>query len=150
DLIQEGMIGLFKAVRDYDCGRDAAFSTFAELCINRQIYKALQASNRKKNIPLNSYISLYGEKESEEGAFNPLENIVDNSKPGPEELVLDRERVDYLEQVIEKELSSFENEVLELMLTGLNYVEIARILGKTDKSVDNCIQRIKGKIRKIL
>ena len=75
DLIQEGMIGLFKAVRDYDCGRDASFYTFAELCISRQMYTAVQASQRKKHAPLNTYISLYGEqKEREEGA--PLEEIL--------------------------------------------------------------------------
>ncbi len=150
DLIQEGMIGLFKAVRDYDCGRDASFFTFAELCISRQMYTAVQASQRKKHAPLNTYISLYGEqKEREEGA--PLEEILSSGAGNnPETLFLDKERMEYLEGEIDKELSAFEKQVLDLYLTGMSYSQIAKVLGKEEKSTDNALQRVKTKIRKIL
>lgn len=150
DLIQEGMIGLFKAVRDYDCGRDASFFTFAELCISRQMYTAVQASQRKKHAPLNTYISLYGEqKEKEEGA--PLEEILSSGEGNnPETLFLDKERMEYLEGEIDKELSTFEKQVLDLYLTGMSYSQIAKVLGKEEKSTDNALQRVKTKIRKIL
>ena len=150
DLIQEGMIGLFKAVRDYDCGRDASFFTFAELCISRQMYTAVQASQRKKHAPLNTYISLYGEqKEREEGT--PLEEILSSGAgSNPETLFLDKERMEYLEGEIDKELSPFEKQVLDLYLTGMSYSQIAKVLGKEEKSTDNALQRVKTKIRKIL
>lgn len=150
DLIQEGMIGLFKAVRDYDCGRDASFFTFAELCISRQMYTAVQASQRKKHAPLNTYISLYGEqKEREEGT--PLEEILSSgARSNPETLFLDKERMEYLEGEIDKELSPFEKQVLDLYLTGMSYSQIAKVLGKEEKSTDNALQRVKTKIRKIL
>ena len=153
DLIQEGMIGLFKAVRDYDSGRDASFYTFAELCISRQLYTAVQAAGRKKHLPLNSYVSLYG---NEDGAKKGkeqeelLEEISDSARLNPEELFLDRERTEYLENAIEKELSPFEKQVLDLYLTGMSYSEIARVLGREEKSTDNALQRLKGKIRKVL
>ena len=150
DLIQEGMIGLFKAVRDYDCGRDASFYTFAELCISRQMYTAVQASQRKKHAPLNTYISLYGEqKEKGEGA--PLEEILSSGAgSNPETLFLDKERMEYLEGEIDKELSTFEKQVLDLYLTGMSYSQIAKVLGKEEKSTDNALQRVKAKIKKIL
>ena len=152
DLIQEGMIGLFKAVRDYDSGRDASFYTFAELCISRQLYTAVQAG-RKKHLPLNSYVSLYGNEDGEKKGKEQeelLEEISDSARLNPEELFLDRERTEYLENAIEKELSPFEKQVLDLYLTGMSYSEIARVLGREEKSTDNALQRLKGKIRKVL
>ncbi|MCR5755506.1 MAG: RNA polymerase sporulation sigma factor SigH [Acetatifactor sp.] len=150
DLIQEGMIGLFKAVRDYDSGRDASFYTFAELCISRQMYTAVQAAKRLKHTPLNSYISLY--TGAEDGIEDKLllEAIADTTDLNPEEIILDRERVNYLECAIEKELSSFEKQVLELYMTGMTYTEIAKVLGRDVKSTDNALQRLKGKIKKML
>ncbi len=152
DLIQEGMIGLFKAVRDYDSGRDASFGTFADLCISRHIYTAVQASRRKKHIPLNTYISLYGnaseQEDQEERSL--LEALADKSKQDPEEMVLDRERVEYLEKAIEAELSSFEKQVLDLYMTGMSYTQIAKVLGRDEKSTDNALQRLKSKIRKMI
>jgi len=153
DLIQEGMIGLFKAIRDYDPGRDASFYTFAELCISRQMYTAVQASSRKKHMPLNSYISLYATNENESGesfgeefinflGFEPVKN--------PEQLLIDKENVISLERKIEEELSTFENQVLDLYLTGMSYSQIARVLGRDEKSTDNALQRIKNKIRKVI
>ena len=153
DLIQEGMIGLFKAVRDYDSGRDASFYTFAELCISRQLYTAVQAAGRKKHLPLNSYVSLYGNEDGEKKGKEQeelLEEISDSARLNPEELFLDRERTEYLENAIEKELSPFEKQVLDLYLTGMSYSEIARVLGREEKSTDNALQRLKGKIKKVL
>lgn len=152
DLIQEGMIGLFKAVRDYDSGRDASFYTFADLCISRQMYTAVQASKRQKHIPLNSYVSLHGnfpgKEEGEEREL--LEALADPTEMNPEELFLDKERVAYLENIIENELSSFEKQVLDLYMTGMSYTQIARVLGRDEKSADNALQRLKGKIKKML
>ena len=152
DLIQEGMIGLFKAVRDYDSGRDASFYTFADLCISRQMYTAVQAAKRQKHIPLNSYVSLYANNaEKEEGEErNLLEALADPSELNPEELFLDKERVAYLEQVIENELSNFEKQVLDLYMTGMSYTQIAKVLGRDEKSADNALQRLKSKIKKML
>ena len=153
DLIQEGMIGLFKAVRDYDSGRDASFFTFAQLCISRQMYTAVQASKRKKHLPLNTYVSLDSQEDSGEqkGQEQPLvELLADRTKLNPEELVLDKERVDYLERAMEKELSEFEKQVLDLYRTGMNYSQIARVLGRDEKATDNALSRANQKIRGLL
>lgn len=151
DLIQEGMIGLFKAIRDYDSGRDASFFTFAELCISRQMYSAVQAAGRMKHIPLNSYISLYGSStehgEDENGAM--VEILADKGL-NPEDLVIDKENVELLEKRMEQELSSFEKQVLDLHITGMSYSQIAKVLSRDEKSTDNALQRVKSKIRKML
>ena len=151
DLIQEGMIGLFKAIRDYDSGRDASFYTFADLCISRQMYTAVQAADRQKHTPLNSYVSLYSSISDNEDAEAPLvdalQSAVDRS---PEELFFDKENVNALEQKIDNTLSSFEKQVLDLYITGMSYVQIAKVLGKDEKSTDNALQRIKGKIKKVI
>lgn len=154
DLIQEGMIGLFKAIRDFDSGRDASFSTFADLCISRQMYTAVQASRRQKHIPLNTYISLYTtaqdnyDRNEEDMALVNILAI--KSDQSPEELVIDKENVEQLERTIEKELSSLEKQVLDLYLTGMSYTQIAKVLGREEKSTDNALQRIKNKLRKAL
>ena len=150
DLIQEGMIGLFKAIRDYDSGRDASFKTFADLCISRQMYTAIQASNRKKHAPLNGYISLYAKMDnSEEDMEFSLDQILeDMNDRDPETMMIDRENTRDIEEFIENGLSDFEQAVLELHLTGMSYTEIARVLGKDEKSTDNALQRLKTKIRK--
>lgn len=152
DLIQEGMIGLFKAVRDYDSGRDASFATFADLCVSRQMYTAVQASRRQKHIPLNTYISLYGSVgTNHDGEEETLVNVLAaHSGQSPEELVIDRENVIQLEKTIEKELSIFEKQVLDLYLTGMGYQQISKVLGKDDKSTDNALQRIKTKLKKAI
>ena len=149
DLIQEGMIGLFKAVRDYDSGRDASFATFAELCVSRQMYTAVQAPSRKKHMPLNTYISLYGAQgEAEETEL--MNAIPADSEKSPEELFIDRENVEVLERTIEKELSAFEKQVLDLYVTGMRTPQIARVLGKDAKSTDNALFRIRSKLRKAI
>lgn len=154
DLIQEGMIGLFKAVRDYDSGRDASFFTFADLCISRQMYTAVQASRRQKHIPLNTYISLYATaKENRDGGEEEavLLNILDGrTELSPEEMLIDKENVEQIEKTIEKELSVFEKQVLDLYLTGMSYTQIAKVLGRDEKSTDNALHRIKSKLRKAI
>ena len=153
DLIQEGMIGLFKAVRDYDFGRDAGFYTFADLCISRQIYTAVQASGRKKHMPINTYISFYSKVADETGADGQavhLENVLESEDKNPEEKLIDRENVEYIEQIIQSQLSSMERQVLDLYLTGMATAEVSRVLGIDEKSADNALQRAKTKIRKAM
>ena len=152
DLIQEGMIGLFKAVRDYDIGRDASFLTFADLCVSRQMYTAVQASQRKKHIPLNTFVSLYSDstEKADKGEKQLLEALEDRTELNPEEAFLDKERVAYLEKVIDSELSPFEKQVLDLYMTKMPTAQIAKVLGREEKSTDNALQRLKAKIRKLL
>lgn len=139
DLIQEGMIGLFKAIQNYQADREASFRTFAGLCIDRQLYSAVQNSNRQKHQPLNTYISLSDEKESDtlEGSWS------DN----PETVLIDQESTKNLEQEIMQSLSPMENKVLDYYLRGYGYVKIAELMGKSPKSIDNALQRIRSKIR---
>lgn len=139
DLIQEGMLGLFKAVRDYSPDKAAAFHTFAGLCIDRQMYKAISNSNRQKHQPLNTYVSLYEEQEEPLLAQLWVEN--------PEAIVIGRESARDLEKQIKEALSDMENRVLSLYLHGYGYVQIAGKMGKSPKSIDNALQRIRGKIR---
>lgn len=154
DLIQEGMIGLFKAVRDFDSGRDASFATFADLCISRQMYTAVQASRRQKHIPLNTYISLYetanGNYERSEEDMALVNILTLKSDQSPEEMVIDKENVEQLEKTIEKELSSLEKQVLDLYVTGMSYTQIAKVLGRDEKSTDNALQRIRTKLKKAI
>ncbi len=150
DLIQEGMIGLFKAIRDYDSGRDASFFTFAELCISRQMYSAVQAAGRMKHVPLNTYISLYGNGTEHGEEEDGILSILADHGLNPEDFVIDRENVELLEKKMEQELSGFEKQVLDLYITGMSYSQIARVLGRDEKSTDNALQRVKGKIKKMI
>ncbi|MFI3177057.1 MAG: RNA polymerase sporulation sigma factor SigH [Eubacteriales bacterium] len=155
DLIQEGMIGLFKAIRDYDMGRDASFYTFADLCIARQMYTAVQSSNRKKHAPLNTSISLNAEVmlegELEGRASAILMNVLaTNDQMNPESVILDQERVANMEAIIAQELSGLELQVLELYITGMSYTEIAKVLNQDPKTTDNALQRMKAKLKKAL
>ena len=153
DLIQEGMIGLYKAIRDFESDKDSSFYSFADLCINRQICTAIKLSNRKKNIPLNHYISLnspgVGENENESGRVCFMDLFFSNSQ-NPEELVIDKERVGMIEYELGRCLSSFEKSVLDLYLGGQSYLEIARQMNKKPKSIDNALQRIKTKLSHLL
>ncbi|MBE5828038.1 MAG: sigma-70 family RNA polymerase sigma factor [Butyrivibrio sp.] len=152
DLIQEGMIGLFKAVRDYDAGRDASFSTFADLCISRQMYSAIKSLSRKKHMPLNSYISIYASREdSDQGGDVSLEEILESdSNLIPEQYVLDQENLKILEENIDKDLSELERQVLDLYITGMSIKKIAGVLGRDEKSTDNAMQRVRAKLKKYL
>ena len=147
DLIQEGMIGLFKAVQDYDTEKEASFHSFARLCVTRQMYSAIEASKRKKHSPLNSYVSLY-DKDEEQSSL--IETMEDNGQSNPEDLLISREYVTILENRLEESLSALEKRVLYLHLLGTDYKTIANLLDKSPKTIDNALQRIKGKTTKIL
>ena len=152
DLIQEGMIGLIKAVRDFDVTQKTSFSSFAELCVSRQMYSAIEASNRKKHLPLNSYFSVY-EDSGEVGDFRslPLIDTIESSKENdPEVLYFGKEYTEAFAEQLKELLSPLENHVLYLHLMGTDYRTIAELLGKSPKSVDNALQRIKTKAQKIL
>ncbi len=151
DLLQEGTVGLFKAIRDYDPGRDASFFTFAQLCIKRQICSALQAADRKKHSFLNCYVSLYENGPDDEGKVRRAPaDLLAPEWSDPEALLIAKENKDVLEEKIEEELSDFEYQVLEMHMAGMEYKEIATILMKSNKTVDNALQRAKTKVRGIL
>ena len=147
DLIQEGMIGLFKAVQDYDVDQEASFFSFARLCVTRQLYSAIEASNRKKHSPLNSYISLY---EREDGVGSLIDMMESEHETNPEELLVSQEHAKSLEERLEKDLSELERRVLYLHLMGTDYKTIAKLLDRSPKTIDNALQRIKGKMQRIL
>ncbi|EOT27094.1 RNA polymerase sigma-H factor [Eubacterium sp. 14-2] len=149
DLIQEGMIGLFKAIRDYRKEKDTSFYHFADLCITRQIYHAVEASQRKKHQPLNSYISLDTEL-GEEGTDTLLDLLESFENVNPEQLFIDRENARAIQEKLESSLSLLEQQVLGLYLGGMNYRRIAVVLEKEPKAIDNALQRIRGKFAKIL
>lgn len=146
DLSQEGMIGLFKAIQSYQTDSNASFYTFAKLCIDRQIYTAIKASNRKKHLPLNSYISFYSKANEDDTEL--IENLEAGNESNPEHIILDRENTNSIEHLIEAHLSKMEKQVLSLYLEGLSYTDIASSLGKSNKSIDNAIQRIREKIKR--
>ncbi|PKM55636.1 MAG: RNA polymerase sporulation sigma factor SigH [Firmicutes bacterium HGW-Firmicutes-5] len=151
DLIQEGMIGLFKAVRDYRNDTASSFFSFADLCITRQIITAVKAATRQKHMPLNSYVSLNKPIFEEDNDkivlmdLMPSKQIVD-----PEELIIDKENIHIIEDELADKLSDFEKDVLEYYVEGIGYVEIAEILEKPVKSIDNALQRIKKKLEIIM
>ena len=145
DLIQEGMIGLFKAIRDFDAQKETSFYHFADICIGRQIYTAVESSNRKKHAPLNSYVSLYSGT-NEEGVVL-ADSLTTGSMENPEQMMIDQENlVLFLEQLKER-LSKMEGQVLDYYLAGLNYQQIAGQMGKSAKAIDNALQRIKAKVK---
>lgn len=152
DLIQEGMIGLIKAVRDYDPSAGNSFSSFAQLCVSRQMYSAIEASKRKKHIPLNSYVSLYEESEvRRDGKKLPLIDTIGTEKESdPAALYFSREYTEIFIEQLKERLSPLENHVLYLHLTGADYRKIAEILEKPPKSIDNAIQRIRNKAEKMI
>lgn len=146
DLIQEGMIGLYKAVRDFNQEKEASFRSFADLCVTRQILTAIKNATRNKHQPLNSYISLNNPVFTD----NPDRTVEDlaasDLSSSPEELIIAEESVLRAQEVIKSKLSSFEIQVLELYMAGLPYCDIAQRLSKPVKSVDNALQRIKHKL----
>ncbi len=151
DLIQEGMIGLFKAIQDYDEKQEASFAGFAKLCISRQMNTAIKLSNRQKHIPLNSYVSIYDAgndgEEKQHPLIEQLQTVKDNN---PEELFLSKEYFLDMEKELRERLSDLENKVLYLHLIGEDYQSIAKLLDKSPKSIDNALQRIKRKMSTIL
>jgi RNA polymerase sporulation-specific sigma factor len=138
DLIQEGMIGLFKAIHDYDINKQASFKTFATICINRQIYKAITLTNSEKNSPLNNYISI--EANPFDLEFN---KTIDND---PINELLKKESYKSLISLMDTKLSKFEKRVLEYFLEGLSYKQMMEIEKKNYKSIDNTLKRVKMKL----
>ena len=150
DIIQEGMIGLYKAIRDYDIDKPASFRGFAEICITRQIITAIKTATRQKHLPLNTYISLNQPAYEEESERMMIDMLAEKESFNPEEIMISKERFSNMMDKMVEVLSKFELQVLNLFLSGKSYSEIAKKLSKTEKSIDNALQRIKKKVEKHL
>lgn len=150
DIIQEGMIGLYKAIRDFKPEKQVNFYSFAELCILRQIITAIKSANRQKHIPLNSYLSLNRTVYDENDDCTYIEMLTDNGNSNPEVLFIGNENKEDIEKKISHNLSKLEQQVLELYLNGKSYTEIAKLVGRDEKSIDNALQRVKKKVEKIV
>ena len=144
DILQEGMIGFFKAVMGYDEKKEASFATFATLCINRQVITAVKANNRDKHRPLNTYISIDDKQDNEYNSFIGVD------MNDPEQIALDKERVEDINRQAKEVLSDFEYSVFVEYLKGKDYISIAKIYGKSPKAIDNALYRIKKKVAKVL
>lgn len=148
DIIQEGMIGLYKAIRDYDKDKLASFRAFAEICITRQIITAIKTATRQKHIPLNSYISLNKPLSEDESDRTLLDIVSGVGICDPEELMIGRENLNFMEMKIAEVLSELELEVLMSYVDGMSYQEIAKELDRQVKCIDNALQRVKRKLEK--
>ncbi|MBQ1631275.1 MAG: RNA polymerase sporulation sigma factor SigH [Clostridia bacterium] len=146
DLVQEGMIGLYKAVLEYDKSKSASFKSFAEICITRQILSAIKNATRKKHTPLNHYVSLNRSPVKEDGELTLLDTMRSLSVADPEDVVIGRENFEQMVTYLEAVLSPMEQRVLSLYLDGLSYPQIAARIEKPLKSVDNAMQRVKHKL----
>ncbi len=147
DIIQEGMIGLFKAIRDFDKDKLTSFKGFAELCIKRQIITAVKTATRQKHMPLNTYVSLSNPMYDGD-AEGLLEEILPSSSDDPEHLFISKENAEFLNEKMKEVLSTLEKQVLALYLEGKSYQEISVILARPPKSIDNALQRVKKKMEK--
>ena len=152
DLNQEGMIGLVKAINDYSFDKDAKFSTFADICVRRQLYNSIKHDNRIKNMFLNDYVSLTQEKVSEDGEPQGtlMDSLVGSPEFEPEGHFISQENVDRINGLIDSILTPRERDVFKLFLTGLSSSQIAAVLSVSDKSADNALQRAKAKLRNAL
>ena len=150
DIIQEGMIGLYKAIRDYRGEKQTSFRAFAELCITRQMITAIKTATRQKHIPLNSYISLNRPVYDDESDRTLLDVLAMGKNGNPEDLIIGQEDYDAIESRIGQMLSGFEKEVLLNYLYGKSYQQIAEELHRHVKSIDNALQRVKRKLEKYL
>lgn len=150
DIVQEGMIGLFKAIRDYKDDKSSSFKAFAELCITRQIITAIKTATRQKHIPLNSYVSLDKPVYDEESDRTLMDMLTETKSLDPEELIINQEEFDHIEIKLAELLSDLEREVLALYLDGQSYQEISGELNRHVKSIDNALQRVKRKLEKYL
>ena len=150
DIVQEGMIGLFKAIRDYQPDRLSSFRAFAELCITRQIITAIKTATRQKHVPLNSYVSLNKPIYDEESDRTLMDVIVEGHAQNPEELIIGKEDLVSIRDRVDQVLSGLEQDVLAAYLDGKSYQEIAQKLGRHVKSIDNALQRVKRKLEKFL
>ena len=150
DIVQEGMIGLYKAIRDYRKEKLKSFRAFAELCITRQIITAIKTATRQKHIPLNNYVSLNRPIYDEDSDRTLLDVITEDVPSNPEEMLIDREDLSVIEGRIGQMLSDLEKQVLVRYMEGKSYVEIGEEMGRHVKSIDNALQRIKRKLLKYL
>ncbi|MCP3742227.1 RNA polymerase sporulation sigma factor SigH [Rossellomorea sp. BNER] len=150
DIVQEGMIGLYKAIRDYKEDKLTSFKAFAELCITRQIITAIKTATRQKHIPLNSYVSLDKPIYDDESDRTLLDVISGTKVMDPEELIINREEFDNMEDKMAELLSDLERKVLALYLDGQSYQEISEELDRHVKSIDNALQRVKRKLERYL
>ena len=150
DIVQEGMIGLYKAIRDYRPEKLSSFRAFAELCITRQIITAIKTATRQKHIPLNSYVSLNKPLYDEESDRTLLDIIMEGGTGNPEDMIINQENLGSIHEKINEVLSGLEQEVLSAYLDGKSYQEIAQTLGRHVKSIDNALQRVKRKLEKYL
>jgi len=151
DIIQEGMIGLFKAVRDYNPSKEASFFSFADLCITRQMITAVKASTRQKHVPLNSYVSLNQPSyQDDDDRPELIDSVASGRVSSPEELFIGLETLHVIEAELIDKLSRLEKEVLQLYIDGTGYVEVAQLMNRPAKSIDNALQRIKKKVEKII
>jgi len=149
DIVQEGMIGLYKAIRDYKADKQTSFRAFAELCVKRQIITAIKTATRQKHVPLNSYVSLNKPLYDEE-SDRTLLDVIEGRVTNPEDLFISQEGMDHIQRQIDTLLSDFEKEVLNAFLDGKSYQEIAEMLGRHVKSIDNALQRVKRKLMHFL
>ena len=147
DIVQEGMIGLYKAIRDFQPSRLASFRSFAELCVKRQIITAIKAATRQKHVPLNSYVSLNKPLYDEE-SDRTLLDVIEGRVTNPEDLYISQEDLSRIQNQISEVLSDLERQVLEAFMDGKSYQEIAELLGRHVKSIDNALQRVKRKLFK--
>lgn len=150
DLLQEGMIGLFKAVRDFDVTKNSSFRPFADMCVVRQIMTAIKQATRNKHIPLNKYESLYNSVYDEDSDRRLMDVIGMSSALDPEELYIKQEFSRYFEETVKTELTALEQGVLERFLDGMSYAAIAKDMGRSVKAVDNALQRIRKKLERVL
>lgn len=150
DIVQEGLIGLFKAVRDFKDDKLTSFKAFAEICITRQIITAIKTATRQKHIPLNSYVSLDKPVFDDDSDRTLLDMLTGSKELDPEELIINREEFDSLEDKMSELLSDLERRVLALYLDGQTYQEISEELNRHVKSIDNALQRVKRKVEKYI
>ncbi len=149
DIVQEGMIGLYKSIRDFQPSRLASFRSFAELCVKRQIITAIKAATRQKHVPLNSYVSLNKPLYDEE-SDRTLLDVIEGRVTNPEDLYISKEDLKNIQEQMDQLLSDLERQVLEAFMDGKSYQEIAQMLGRHVKSIDNALQRVKRKLFKFL
>ena len=152
DIVQEGMIGLFKAFRDFRPDKLASFHAFAEICVTRQIITAIKTATRQKHIPLNSYVSIYASASDnpEENGLSIVDTIEAGKESNPELMILGEEYTNAFEEELKEKLSKLERKVLYLHLQGMEYLNIAEFMDKSPKTIDNALQRIKAKARQLL
>lgn len=148
DIVQEGMIGLYKAIRDFKEDKQSSFKAFAELCITRQMITAIKMATRQKHIPLNCYVSLDKPIYEDDSARTLMDVLSGTKITNPEELIINREEFDHIEEKMTELLSDLERKVLLLYLEGRSYQEISEELNRHVKSIDNALQRVKRKLEK--